>query len=167
MIGPFGYPEDLLLVSGIQTSVGRQTHSQLTHLRFHPLGHYWYWFPLSPKRETEKWHFSRLVTVTFYNAKTSFLDPSFQNCAYTETRCIYFTVPRRWIVHSGEAWEQCPEEAEERVFYRHCAVRSADMQTWVCISFLLFSPSYELHFPAEWGKVKVEVSWQLNVHLRG
>lgn len=36
-----------------------------------------------------------------------------------------------------ERLEQCPEEAEEKDFYRHCAVRSADMQTWVCISFLL------------------------------
>lgn len=90
----------------------------------------------------------------FTMLRRAFLTWASKKCAYTETCCICFTVPRRWIVHRGEAWEQCPEEAEERVFYRYCAVRSADMQTWVCISFLLFSQSYKLHFPAEWGKVQ-------------
>lgn len=92
----------LLSVSGIQTSVGRRTHSQWTHLRVHPLGSYWFLFPLSQKRETEKWHFRELVAVSFYNAKTSFLGLNSWGCAYALT-CWKVSVSLfpGWIVHSG------------------------------------------------------------------
>lgn len=85
MIGPCGWPEDLLSVSGIQTSVGR--HFQLAHLGFHPLGHNWFWFPLSPKCETEKCYFEDLLLSVFTMLRQALLVLSSKN-VHTPKRTV-------------------------------------------------------------------------------
>lgn len=103
---PLGSHRRAQSVSSIHTSVGRRRHSQLTRLRFHPLGHYRCWFPLPTRCETEKWHFRGLVTVSFYNVKNGSLGRGFQEYAIY---CYGFYFPGSQNQFAVERLERCPK----------------------------------------------------------